>query len=117
MSFLDEIRKEKVDTIQGSIYLDKIINHSIIKSINNKYVKMYEIDDINYVLSDSEGKINILKLYMNMLNSFDQTIGISIIFNKKKNTDDFYIDNKIDKYDNLRDALNENIKENVLIIL
>ena len=113
MSFLDEIRKERVDTIQGSIYLDKIINHNIIKSINNKYVKMYEIDDINYVLSDSEGKINILKQYMNMLNSFDQTIGISIIFNKKKNTDDFYIEKKVDNYDILRDALNENIKENV----
>ena len=40
MAFLDEIRKESIDTIEDSIYFDKIIGKNIIKSINNKYVKL-----------------------------------------------------------------------------
>ena len=68
MAFLDEIRKESVDTIEDSIYFDKIIGENIIKSVNNKYVKLYKIEDINYRLSDSEGKESVLLNYMNLFN-------------------------------------------------
>ena len=79
MAFLDEIRKESIDTIEDSIYFDKIIGNGIIKSVNNKYVKMYKIEDINYRLSDDEGKLSILSNFMNFFNNTDRDMGISII--------------------------------------
>ena len=48
MSFLDEIRKESIDTIEDSIYFDKIIGENIIKSVNNKYVKYLTIERSSY---------------------------------------------------------------------
>ena len=91
MAFLDEIRKESIDTIEGSIYFDKIIGNGIIKSVNNKYVKMYKIEDINYRLSDDEGKLSILSNFMNFFNNTDRDMGISIIMTCKQNVDEFYI--------------------------
>ena len=111
--FIDDIKKENNSTILQSIYFEKVINGNIIKSINNKYVRMYEISDINYTLNDIEEKINILKQYMNLFNNFDENVGISLILTKKNNTDDFLIDYKDDQYQNIRKALNETIEENV----
>ena len=113
MSFLDEIKKENIDTIEDSIYFDKIVGKNIIKSINNKYVKFYKIEDINYRLSDSEGKESILLNYMNLFNNLDKDIGISIILSKRDNIDDFYVEEKEDNLLNLRKAINETIKENI----
>ena len=113
MAFLDEIRKESIDTIFDSIYFDKIIGENIIKSINNKYVKLYKIEDINYRLSDSEGKESILFNYMNLFNNLDKDIGISIILSRRENIDEFYVEEKDDNLSNLRSAINETIKENI----
>ena len=113
MAFLDEIRKECIDTISDSIYFDKIIGENIIKSINNKYVKLYKIEDINYRLSDSEGKESILFNYMNLFNNLDKDIGISIILSRRENIDEFYVEEKDDNLSNLRSAINETIKENI----
>lgn len=113
MSFLDEIRKESIDTIEDSIYFDKIIGENIIKSVNNKYVKLYKIEDINYRLSDSEGKESILLNYMNLFNNLDKDIGISIILSRRENIDEFYVEEKDDNLLNLRSAINETIKENI----
>ena len=113
MAFLDEIRKESIDTIEDSIYFDKIIGKNIIKSINNKYVKLYKIEDINYRLSDNEGKESILLNYMNLFNNLDKDIGISIILSRRENIDEFYVEEKDDNLLNLRSAINETIKENI----
>ncbi|MBP3200662.1 MAG: hypothetical protein J6M39_03345 [Lachnospiraceae bacterium] len=113
MAFLDEIRKESIDTIEDSIYFDKIIGKNIIKSVNNKYVKLYKIEDINYRLSDSEGKESILLNYMNLFNNLDKDIGISIILSKRDNIDEFYVEEKDDNLSKLRSAINETIKENI----
>ena len=113
MAFLDEIRKESIDTISDSIYFDKIIGENIIKSVNNKYVKLYKIEDINYRLSDIEGKESILLNYMNLFNNLDKDIGISIILSRRENIDEFYVEEKDDNLLNLRSAINETIKENI----
>ena len=113
MSFLDEIRKESIDTIEDSIYFDKIIGENIIKSVNNKYVKLYKIEDINYRLSDSEGKESILLNYMNLFNNLDKDIGISIVLSRRENIDEFYVEEKDDNLSKLRNAINETIKENI----
>ena len=96
MAFLDEIRKESIGTIEGSIYFDKIIGDGVIKSVNHKYVKMYKIEDINYRLSDDEGKLSILSNFMNFFNNTDRDIGISIIMTCKQNVDEFYIEERDD---------------------
>ena len=113
MAFLDEIRKESIDTIEDSIYFDKIIGENIIKSVNNKYVKLYKIEDINYRLSDSEGKESILLNYMNLFNNLDKDIGISIVLSRRENIDEFYVEEKDDNLSKLRNAINETIKENI----
>lgn len=113
MSFLDEIRKEKINTIEDSIYFDKIIGENIIKSINNKFIKIYKIHDINYCLSDGEGKKSILYNLMNFFNNIDKDIGISIILSCKPNIDEFYVEKKENKNINLCNAINETIKENI----
>ena len=102
MAFLDEIRKESVDTIEDSIYFDKIIGENIIKSVNNKYVKLYKIEDINYRLLDIEGKESILLNYMNLFNNLDKDIGISIILSRRENIDEFYVEEKDDNLLNLQ---------------
>ena len=111
MAFLDEIRKESID--KDSIYFDKIIGDNIIKSVNNKYVKLYKIEDVNYRLSDSEGKESILLNYMNLFNNLDKDIGISILLSRRENIDEFYVEEKDDNLLNLRSAINETIKENI----
>ena len=113
MAFLDEIRKESIDTIEDSIYFDKIIGENIIKSVNNKYVKLYKIEDINYRLSDIEGKESILLNYMNLFNNLDKDIGISIILSRRENIDEFYVEEKEDNLSRLRSAINETINENI----
>lgn len=113
MAFLDEIRKECIDTISDSIYFDRIIGENIIKSINNKYIKLYKIEDINYRLSDSEGKESILFNYMNLFNNLDKDIGISIILSRRENIDEFYVEEKDDNLSKLRSAINKTIKENI----
>ena len=113
MAFLDEIRKESIDTIEDSIYFDKIIGKNIIKSINNKYVKLYKIEDINYRLSDNEGKESILLNYMNLFNNLDKDMGISIILSRRENIDEFYVEEKDDNLSKLRKAINETINENI----
>ena len=91
MSFIDEMRKEKIIDITSSIYVDKILDDSIIKSINKKYLKIYKIHDINYLLSDASGKENILIKYMNFFNNMDFTHGISFILKNRKNNQDYYL--------------------------
>ena len=113
MAFLDEIRNESIDTIEDSIYFDKIVGDNIIKSINNKYIKMYKIMDINYRLSDSEGKESILYNFMNFFNNTDKDIGVSIILTCKENVDEFYVEEKDDKLSSLRSAINETINNNI----
>ena len=93
MAFLDEIRKESIDTIEDSIYFDKIIGENIIKSVNNKYVKLLN--------------------YMNLFNNLDKDIGISIVLSRRENIDEFYVEEKDDNLSKLRNAINETIKENI----
>ena len=107
------MKKESIYTITDSIYFDKIVGENIIKSINNKYVKLYKIEDINYRLSDSEGKESILLNYMNLFNNLDKDIGISIILSRRDNIDEFYVEERQDNLSNLRSAINETIKENI----
>ena len=115
MSFIDEVRNEKTVDINNSIYIDKILDDSIIKSINKKYIKIYKIHDINYLLSDASGKENILIKYMNFFNNLDFTHGISFILKNRKNNQDYHlkIKDKDDGFNILRQSLNEVIEDNI----
>ena len=74
---------------------------------------MYKIMDINYRLSDSEGKESILYNFMNFFNNTDKDIGVSIILTCKENVDEFYVEEKDDKLSSLRSAINETINNNI----
>ena len=113
MSFLDELKKENIETIEDSIYLDKILNNNIIKSINNRFVKVYRLEDINYQLSDIEGKESILNNYMNLFNNLDKDIGVSIILSCKQNVENYFLELQNDELQYLRDAINETIDINI----
>ena len=113
MSFLDELKKESIDTIEDSIYLDKILNNNIIKSINNRFVKVYRLEDINYQLSDIEGKESILNNYMNLFNNLDKDIGVSIILSCKQNVENYFLNLQNDELQYLRDSINETIDSNI----
>ena len=69
--------------------------------------------DINYRLSDSEGKESILYNFMNFFNNTDKDIGVSIILTCKENVDEFYVEEKDDKLSSLRSAINETINNNI----
>ena len=113
MSFLDELKKENIESIEDSIYLDKILNNSIIKSINNRFVKVYRLEDINYQLSDIEGKESILNNYMNLFNNLDKDIGVSIILSCKQNVENYFLELQNYELQYLRDAINETIDINI----
>ncbi len=115
MSFLDEINRESIIDINNSIYFDDIIDDSIVKSINNKYLKIYKIYDINYLLADIEGKENILLKYMSFFNNLDYNHGISFVLKNRKNAEDYHIKvkDKDDGFNILRVSLNEVIDDNI----
>lgn len=115
MSFLDDVRKEKTFDINSSIYFDDILDDSIVKSIKNKFIKIYKIHDINYLLSDKEEKEDILVKYMNFFNNLNYNYGITFILNNRKNNNDYHLPLKDedDGFNILRSSLNEVIDDNI----
>ena len=103
------------NTIVSSILVDKIYDDGTILSINNRYVKVFRISDINYKLSDNKKLLD--EAYKNVLNSTDKNIEISLIINSKKLSKKF-LDEKVllkyqnDNYNYLRDGINETINKN-----
>ena len=70
---LELVNRDRNTTIQ-SILVDEVYDDGTIKSINNRYVKVFKISDINYKLSDNSKFID--DLYKNVLNSIDKNIEI-----------------------------------------
>ena len=103
------------NSIVSSILVDKIYDDGTILSINNRYVKVFRISDINYKLSDNKKLLD--EAYKNVLNSTDKNIEISLIINSKKLSKKF-LDEKVllkyqnDNYNYLRDGINETINKN-----
>ena len=110
-----ELAKRDRNTIISSILLDKVYDDGTIKSINNRYVKVFRISDINYKLSDNSHLID--DLYKNVLNSIDKNIELSLIIDSNKLGKKF-LDEKVllkhknDNLDYLRDGINETIHKN-----
>ena len=114
MDFLKDIKIEKIETINESIYLEEIIDDSIIK-YDNHYIMIYKIFDVSFTINSEEGRLDILKKYMSLFNNIDENIGATLIIKNKKNTNDYHIKLK-DKDDNLnilREALNDTIDKNI----
>ncbi len=115
MSFLDDIRKERIIDISSSIYFDEILDDSIIRTIKDKFIKIYKIYDINYLLSSKEDKENILIKYMNFFNNLNYNYGVTFVLKNRKNTSDYHLRLKKedDGYNILRESLNEVIDDNI----
>ena len=110
-----ELVKRDRNTIISSILIDEIYDDGTINSINNRYVKVFRISDINYKLSDNSHLID--DLYKNVLNSIDKNIELSLIIDSNKLGKKF-LDEKVllkhknDNLDYLRDGINETINKN-----
>ena len=110
-----ELVKRDRNTIISSILIDEIYDEGTINSINNRYVKVFRISDINYKLSDNSLLID--NLYKNVLNSIDKNIELSLIIDSNKLGKKF-LDEKVllkhknDNLDYLRDGINETINKN-----
>ena len=110
-----ELVKRDRNTIISSILIDEIYDEGTINSINNRYVKVFRISDINYKLSDNSHLID--DLYKNVLNSIDKNIELSLIIDSNKLGKKF-LDEKVllkhknDNLDYLRDGINETINKN-----
>lgn len=123
MIFKSEIAKElnmqKHYSIEDSIPIVEMYENGLIRSINNRYSKSYRLQDINYRLSDKDEQRNILDNYKQMLNSFDDMVEYQFTIFNTKLSDKFMEDNIYykscgDKFDTLRDAVNEIIKRNII---
>ena len=103
------------NTIVSSILVDKIYEDGSIHSVGSRYVKVFKIQDINYKLSDDKHLID--EAYKNVLNSTDKNLEISLIVNSKKISKKYLNENiilkhKEDKFNYLRDGINETIRKN-----
>ena len=110
-----ELVKRDRNTIISSILIDEIYDDGTINSINNRYVKVFRISDINYKLSDNSHLID--DLYKNVLNSIDKNIELSLIIDSNKLGKKFLYEkvllkHKNDNLDYLRDGINETINKN-----
>ena len=110
-----ELAKRDRNTIISSILIDEIYDDGTINSINNRYVKVFRISDINYKLSDNSHLID--DLYKNVLNSIDKNIELSLIIDSNKLGKKFLgekvlLKHKKDNLDYLRDGINETINKN-----
>ncbi len=103
------------NTIIQSILVDEVYDDGTIKSINNRYVKVFKISDINYKLSDNSKFID--DLYKNVLNSIDKNIEISLMIDSNKLGEKFLkekvlLKHKNDNFNYLRNGINETINKN-----
>ena len=111
---LELINRDR-NTIVSSILVEKIYEDGSIHSVGSRYVKVFKIQDINYKLSDDKHLID--EAYKNVLNSTDKNVEISLIVNSKKISKKYLNENVIlkhkeDKFNYLRDGINETIRKN-----
>lgn len=70
--------KNKINSIQEWIKIEKIFNNGIIKTKNNKYIKIIKIIPVNYYLKSELEKEAILNSYKNFLKVCNFNIQILI---------------------------------------
>lgn len=73
----------QVGSLQDWFFIDEIFNNGIIKTKNNKYIKLLKIKPINYQLKSELEKSAILNSYKAFLKSYQANIQI-IIQSKKE---------------------------------
>ena len=111
---LELINRDR-NTIVSSILIEKIYKDGSINSVGSRYVRVFRIGDINYKLSDNKNLID--EAYKNVINSIDKNVEISLIIDSKKISKKF-IEEKVklkhcdDKFNYLRDGINETIAKN-----
>lgn len=113
--FLNELKRGKTKTILDSILISDVTDDSIIKSINNKYVKIFKFYDLNFVLQDGVKKREILDQYKRILNALDTNVSLSILMRNKRVdlTERVLFDETDNRFIELKKAANEAIRENV----
>ena len=77
--FFRDLNKNAVMTLADSILISEVTEDNIIRSINNKYVKIFKFIDINFYLQERNKKREILDEYKKILNVLDTNVGLSII--------------------------------------
>ena len=78
--------KEKIKisrSIQDTIPVDTVYSDGIFR-MKNRFSKTYRFLDINFSIASDESKEFIIKMYKELLNSFDSSIMVKITINNRK---------------------------------
>lgn len=112
--FFRELNKGTVNSILDSILINNVTSDNIITSINNRFVKLYKLIDVNFVLQDLNKKRDMLDKYKRVLNSLDTKVTLSIIIrNKRVDLSKKVMLKENGEYIEIKKAINETIKKNV----
>ena len=78
--------KEKIKisrSIQDTIPIDTVYSDGIFR-MKNRFSKTYRFLDINFSIASDESKEFIIKMYKELLNSFDSSVMVKITINNRK---------------------------------
>ena len=104
--------------IKGKKIYDTLHNNGIMEITRGLFSRCYKIDNIDFLLADSEEQELIYKRYMDLLTGFNSDIGIQInIYNRKidkeKKNKEFRMPMKLDDLDFYRRQYNNWIEEHI----
>lgn len=113
--FFRDLNRSATMTLTDSVLISEVTEDNIIKSINNRFVKIFKFIDINFYLQEMNKKREILDEYKKILNVLDTNVGLSIIIRNKRIdlSKKVLFDLSDNKWTDLKDAANETIRENV----
>ena len=115
IDFFRELNKSAIMTLENSVLIDEVTEDNIIKSINNKFVKIFKFIDINFYLQEMNKKREILNEYKKILNVLDTNVGLSIIIRNKRIdlSKKVLFDLNDNKWGDLKRAVNKTIRDNI----
>ena len=118
-NFKKELNLKPHYCIEDSIPIQDIMQDGLLVGINNKYAKSFKLQDTIYKLNDRPEQRTMLDRYKEMLNRFDESMEFQFsIFNTRLSKE--FMENNVyykkngDGYDFLRDAINDNIRKNIV---
>lgn len=112
--FFRQLNKKETNSILDSILINGVTDDNIITSINNHFVKLYKLIDVNFVLKDMDKKRDMLDKYKRVLNSLDNNVTLSIIIrNKRVDLSKKVMLKEDGDFLDIKKAINETIKKNV----
>ena len=97
---------------QDTITFDKMFRDGICRVEKNRYTKMIEFEDINYVLLDDDERKQVLELYSDFINYFDPNISVQVfLFNRHVNpetlSEQFMIESQDDEFNDIREEYSQ----------